>query len=250
LNYTKTTYGPGISIGERSKPEPNGRPGFIRVDSVHQGDFEGEKGVYHINSIDEVTQWEIIGATERISEKYLLPVLKSIINSYPFKIIEFHADNGSEYINHRVVGMLNRLLIRLTKSRPRRSNDNAQVESKNGSVIRKHMGRMHIPGSFAKVINEFYKEYFNPYINYHRPSGYATETVISKYGKIKKVYNDYMPPYEKLKTLDDVKEYLKERITFEKLDKIAYAMSDNEATRVMEKEKDKLFKIIQRKENI
>jgi len=249
LNYTKTTASLGRNIGERTKPNPEGRPGFIRVDSVHQGDFEKEKGVYHINSIDCITQWEIVGAVEKISEKYLLPLLEEMINAYPFKVIEFHADNGSEYINHQVAKMLNKLLIRLTKGRPRRSNDNALVESKNGAVIRKHMGRIHIPGHYAKIINAFYKEYFNPYLNYHRPCGYPTETVVSKHGKIKKVYNDYMPPYEKLKSLPNASQYLKDGNTFEELDKTAYQASDNEAAKVMQKEKEKLFKIMKRKEN-
>ena len=251
LNYTKTTpSAKSFNIGERACPEPNGKPGYIRVDSVHQGDFEKEKGVYHINSVDEITQWELVGAVEKITDRHLLPLLINLIASYPFKIYEFHADNGSEYINRQVARMLNKLLIRLTKSRPRRSNDNALVESKNGSVIRKHMGRVHIPGCYAEVINEFYIKYFNPYLNYHRPSGYPSETIISRYGKIKKVYNEYMPPYEKLKSLPLSEQYLKGNISFAGLDKIAYAMSDNEAAKLMQKEKEKLFEIIHRKDSI
>jgi hypothetical protein len=58
LNPTPTTK---TNIGERRKPDPEGKPGFIRVDSVHQGDLDKEKGVYHINLEDEVTQWQIVG---------------------------------------------------------------------------------------------------------------------------------------------------------------------------------------------
>lgn len=88
------------NIGERVKPQPNGKPGYIRVDTVHQGDLASEsgnngqrggqkyiKGVYHINSVDEVTQWEIIASVEQISEAYLEPILKLIITQYPFTII-------------------------------------------------------------------------------------------------------------------------------------------------------------------
>jgi hypothetical protein len=64
-SYSKTKAGIGINIGERRKPEPNGIPGYIRLDSVHQGDKDNEKGPYHINSVDEVVQWEIIGATKK-----------------------------------------------------------------------------------------------------------------------------------------------------------------------------------------
>lgn len=237
------------NIGERIKPKPNGKPGYIRIDTVHQGDLASEttsreqkyaKGVYHINSIDEVTQWEIIAAVEQISEAYLEPILKLIIEQYPFTIIEFHADNGSEYINHTVAKLLNKLLIKLTKSRARQTNDNAQVESKNGSIIRKHMGYFYISQKYAPDINDFYLSAFNTYLNYHRPCGFATVTTNHK-GKQKKVYDKYMIPYEALKKIPNSRQYLKPGITFTKLDKIAMLYSDNEYANIMDKEKTKLF---------
>jgi hypothetical protein len=103
----KRTQSVQIPIGERRKPQPYGKPGFIRIDTVHQGDLDKEKGVYHINTVDEVTQWEIAGCVEGISERYMIPLLEEMINQYPFKIIEFHADNGSEYINYKIVDLLN-----------------------------------------------------------------------------------------------------------------------------------------------
>ena len=129
-----------VAIGERRRPEPNGRPGYLRIDTVHQGDLEGVKGVYHINAVDEVTQWQVVGAAAQISEAYLLPVLEAMLEQFPFRILGFHSDNGSEFINHTVAQLLNKLLIEQTKSRPRHSNDNGLVEAKNGAVVRKHMG--------------------------------------------------------------------------------------------------------------
>ena len=110
-SYQKTNKGKGKAIGQRCKPEPEGKPGYLRVDTMHQGDRKEQKGVYHINTVDEVTQWEVIGATEKITEEYLLPLLEKMIASYPYRILNFHADNGSEYINRKVVEMLNTLLI-------------------------------------------------------------------------------------------------------------------------------------------
>ncbi|MCL6272282.1 hypothetical protein M3P05_20410, partial [Sansalvadorimonas sp. 2012CJ34-2] len=133
------------AIGTRRRPEPQGKPGYIRIDTVHQGDKDGVKGLYHINAVDEVTQYEVVCTVEKISERYLIPVLEELLSAFPFKVIEFHSDNGSEYINYQVVKLLNKLKIALTKSRSRHSNDNALVESKNGSVIRKILGYAHIP---------------------------------------------------------------------------------------------------------
>ena len=107
-----------------------GRPGYLRIDTVHQGDQDGVKGVYHINAVDEVTQWQVVGAVAQISEAYLLPVLEAMLAQFPFRIRGFHSDNGSEFINHMVAKLLNKLLIEQTKSRPRHSNDNGLAEAR------------------------------------------------------------------------------------------------------------------------
>lgn len=244
LTYTQT-QAVKRNIGERRKPEPNGSPGYIRIDTVHQGDMDAAKGVYHINSVDEVTQWQIVGAVEKISEAYLEPILLLMIKQYPFIIYEFHADNGSEYINRTVVELLNKLLIKLTKSRSRKSNDNALVESKNGSVIRKHMGYFYIHQKYAPQINDFYVQYFNPYLNFHRPCGFATMTT-DRRGKQKKKYDLYQTPYEALKKVTAVG-FLKPGVSFAQLEAIAKQYSDNECATIMEKEKQKLFNKIQLK---
>ncbi len=243
-NHTLTiekTKPSSCKYGERRRPDPQGRPGFIRVDTVHQGDLNGVKGVYHINTIDEVTQWEVIGCVEKISEHYLVPVLKHLMTQYPFTIHGFHSDNGSEYVNKKVVELLNKLLIEFTKSRARHTNDQALVEGKNGSIIRKHMGHWHIPQSEATKIQSFYNETFNEYLNFHRPCGFATETVDEK-GKIKKKYNDYLTPFEKLQTLTKPEQFLKEGITMESLKEVEQQQSDVEYAKLVQEKKSKLFR--------
>lgn len=229
-----------VNIGERRKPDPQGQPGYLRVDTVHQGDLDKEKGVYHVNIVDEVTQWEIVGCVEKISERYLAPLLEQLIAQFPFKVMGFHSDNGSEYINHVVAKLLNKLLIQQTKSRARRCNDNALVETKNGSIIRKHMGYHHLPVKYAPGINSFYQNYLNPYLNYHRPCGFATITIDGK-GRRKKVYNVYQTPFEALRGHPGGQEFMKDGLTLEKLALIAKSQSDNEAAQEMQKAKQKLF---------
>ena len=135
-----------VSIGERRKPEPGGQPGFLRIDTVHQGDGPEQKGLYHINAVDAVTQWEVVLATPRISEAYLLPVLESLLAQFPFRIRGFHSDNGSEFVNRNVARLLQKLAIEQTKSRPRRSGDNGLVETKNAAIgANTWAGRISIP---------------------------------------------------------------------------------------------------------
>lgn len=238
--WTKTRS-TSVPIGERRKPIPNGKPGYIRIDSVHQGDQDKEKGVYHINLVDEVTQWELVGCVGGISEQFLLPLLENILDQFPFRVIAFHSDNGSEYINGVVSKLLNKLCIEQTKSRPRKSNDNALVEGKNGSIIRKHMGYTHIPKRHAAIIDQFYQTHLNTYINFHRPSGYATTTVNNK-GKEKKIYNCYETPYDHFRSLPDAASYFKPGITFDDLNQKAMATSDLECATMMQKAKQTLFK--------
>lgn len=240
LTFTKT-QSVNVPIGERRKPDPQGQPGFLRVDTVHQGDKDGEKGVYHTNLADEVAQWEIAGAVEKISEAYLEPLLADALDQFPFQILGFHSDGGSEYVNSVVARLLNKLMIRQTKSRPRHCNDNALAETRNGSIIRKHMGFWHIPQPHAVAINQFYQEYFNGYLNFHRPCGFATE-IISEKGKIKKVYNTYLTPFEALMGHPDALQFLKKGVSLEKLDVAAHQMSDNARATAMQKAKHELFK--------
>ena len=241
-NYEKTSSRKGVQIGERKKPINNGKPGYIRIDTVHQGDLEGRKGLYHINAVDEVTQHQVIASVEKISEAFLLPALEELLESFPFKILNFHSDNGSEYVNKTVAQLLKKLLIEFTKSRPRKSNDNALAEGKNAAVVRKTFGYAHIPQPYAKEVNKFNREVLNPYINFHRPCLFPTE-VISDKGKIKKVYKfeNMMTPYEKLKSLKNAQQYLKVGVNFKMLDDIAMAMSDNEAALLLQRERAKLF---------
>jgi len=88
--YQESKKTKGRTIGERCKPEPGGKPGYLRVDAVHQGDRDGEKGVYHINTVDEVVQWEVVGVVKKITDCHLIPLLEKIIGSYPYRIINFH----------------------------------------------------------------------------------------------------------------------------------------------------------------
>jgi transposase InsO family protein len=244
--FTRTK--PAVSkIGERTKPDPKGQPGYIRIDTIHQGDFNGQKGVYHINAVDEVTQWEIVASVDGISEAYLVPVLENMLIQFPFIIRGFHSDNGSEFVNKTVAALLNKLLIRFTKSRARHTNDNGLVESKNGSVVRKQLGYAYIPQRCAEMINEFNRDFFNPYINFHRPCFFPV-AVIDHKGRIKKVYpyEEVRTPYESLKSVPQPDSYLHPGVTLEKLSTIANQMSDNQFAERMVKARSNLFQQISR----
>lgn len=148
-----------------------------------------------------------MGSVERISEHFLLPVLEALLEAFPFGVRGFHADNGS--------------------------------------VVRKHLGYAHIPGRFASEVNAFTQGILSPYLNFHRPCFFPTEETDTK-GRIRKRYRyaQMMTPYDKLKSLQNAAQYLKPGISFELLDEIAYAISDNQAAQHLNQARAALFRSI------
>lgn len=234
-----------VKIGERKKPVSNGKPGYLRIDTVHQGDLDKEKGVYHINAVDEATQFEIVISVVAISERFLLPALEQLLDLFPFKIKGFHSDNGSEYVNYSVARLLEKLRIEFTKSRSRHSNDNALAEGKNAAIVRKIYGHAHIPKHWANAMNEINQQELYRYTNFHRPC-YFPETITDDKGKQRKryPYSAMMTPFEKLKALSIDKSYLKEGVTLEQLEAFALKMDDTQAAHQLRIAQQKLFKNI------
>jgi transposase InsO family protein len=239
-----TTYRPTrptvIPIGERRKPRPQGWPGYLRIDTVHQGDQDGRKGIYHINAVDEVTQWEIVAATPQISELWLIPLLETMLQQFPFAIRGFHSDNGSEFINYTVAKLLGKLLIEQTKSRAHHSGDNGLVEAKNGAVIRKHLGFGHIDAQHAAAVDAFHRQHLNPYVNFHRPC--AVPVVITEpNGKRRRIYPRWATPFELFQEMPRCESLLRPGVKLAELEQFARLQSATEAALQMQRAKRQLL---------
>ena len=127
--------------------------------------------------------------------------------------------------------LLNKLHVGdFTKSRARRSNDNALVEGRNGSVVRKWLGHGHIPKAFAADVDAFTQGVLSPYLNFHRPCLFPTEVEDDK-GRRKRRYRDedVATPYGRLKSMPDAAAWLRPGVTFEALDALAFAQNDLDA---------------------
>jgi transposase InsO family protein len=229
-----------IAVGERRKPQPQGSPGYLRIDTVHQGDQDGRKGLYHINAVDQVTQWEIVASTPQISELWLMPVLEALLEQFPFQIRGFHSDNGSEFINYNVARLLEKLLIEQTKSRAHHAGDNGLVETKNGAIIRKHIGYGHIGAQHAEAMNRFHHQHLNPYVNFHRPCA-VPKLLTAANGKRRRVYLRWATPFELFREMPQCENHLRPRVTLAELDRFEQLQSDTEAALAMQRAKRKLF---------
>ena len=93
-------------------------------------------------------------------------------------------------------------------------------------MVRRHLGHEHIPPASRTTWTPSRRGHLSPFVNFHRPSLYATEYVGPK-GKVRRKYlrEDVKTPYKKLKSLPGADSLLKDGLTFESLDRIAYAQS-------------------------
>ena len=247
---TQSAKAPGI--GERRRPQPDDRPGFLRIDTVHQGDLRSlsdcqvVKGVYYLNVVDEVTQWESVLAVPALERRFVQPALKTVLlQTFPFVILGFHSDNGSEFVNYATEELLREFEVQFTRSRARRSNDNGLVESKNASVVRKQFGYGHIPVDFYSDINGFTAGVLAEHINFHRPCWFPQLKTDAK-GRTVRKYDpkQLRTPYEKLCSLPDAATFLRSGVTMEQLEAQSRQLSDNESAQRLLRERKKLFEPI------
>ena len=250
--FQSTQAAKAPAIGERRRPQPDGRPGFLRIDTVHQGDLHGlwdcetVKGVYCLNVVDAVTQWESVVAVPALTRRFVQPVLRLVLSqTFPFGILGLHADNGSEFVNHATEELLRELEVEFTRSRARHSTDNGLVESKNAAVVRKQFGYGYIPVGFYEDINGFTAGVLAEHLNFHRPCWFPQEVTDGK-GRITRRYRpqDLMTPYEKFRSLPDAASFLRPGVTLEQLARQSRRLSDNESAARLLRERKKLFEPI------
>jgi hypothetical protein len=105
------------------------------------------------------------------------------------------------------------------------------------------MGYGHIASEHAELVQKFYTAHLNPYLNFHRPCGFATVSLDAR-GKRQRRYpaQDYRTPYEQLKSLPEAAQQLKPNLSLAQLDKLSARMSDTECARKMATAKASLLR--------
>jgi transposase InsO family protein len=181
-----------------------------------------------------------VAATPQISELWLLPVLEALLDQFPFLIRGFHSDNGSEFINYSVARLLGKLLVEQTKSRAHHCGDNGLVESKNGAIIRKHIGFGYIDAQHAEAVDRFHRQHLNPYLNFHRPCA-VPKIITETNGKRRRVYLRWATPFELFQETPHCESFLRPGVTLAELNEFARLQSDTEAALAMQRAKRQLL---------
>ena len=241
--FTRTRPVP-IAIGERRKPEPQGQPGFLRVDTVHQGDRDGAKGVYHINTVDEVTQYEHIGSVEAISEGFLDPRARS--PDHRLSLCHPGLSRRQRFPNTSTTRLphcsTNSTSASSPSLEPGAPTTTPWPRAKTPPWCANISATPTSPGASRHRINDFNHNTLSPFLNYHRPCLYPTEIIDPK-GRLRKRYRDadLATPYEKLKSLPNASGFLKPGVNFAQLDAQAYAISDLNAAKAVNRARKALF---------
>ena len=116
-------------------------PGFVQIDLVgHEGGDNNGQFFYTLDATDVATGWTEAITVRSKGERIVAAGLETLRLRFPFHIAGIHSDNGSEFINHHLTRWCQTRQITFTRGRPSNKNDQAHVEQKNWSVVRRSAG--------------------------------------------------------------------------------------------------------------
>lgn len=177
------------------------RPGFMEADLVpHSGSSGSGEFVYSLNMTDIFSGWVETQGVMGKGQIGILKALEKITERLPFKILGIDSDNGSEFINNHLWCYCKREGIQFTRSRPYKKDDNAHIEQKNWTHVRKLMGwdRYDSPKAL-KAMNDLYEKELPLFMNLFQPSVKLMK-VIRKGSRKQRVYDKPQTPLDRLLT--------------------------------------------------
>lgn len=181
------------------------RPGFMEADLVcHCGGSTQGEFIYSLNLTDILSGWVETQAVMGKGERGILRALGSISQRLPFEISGIDSDNGSEFINHHLWSYCQQQGIQLTRSRPYKKDDNAHIEQKNWTHVRKFMGWDRYDSQKAlEAINDLYGHELSLLMNLFQPSVKLIRTVRTGSSK-KRIYDEPQTPLDRLLACGDL----------------------------------------------
>ncbi len=180
-------------------------PGHFEIDLVHHsGPSSSGQYVHTVQMIDVATGWSERAAVLGRSQLVVKDAFLRFVARLPFKVLELHPDNGSEFFNHHLLRLWRDIVkgVKISRSRPFHKNDNRFVEQKNATLVRAYLGdaRFDTVGQ-TRFLNRLYDKMWL-YYNFFQPVLRMTEkTVLSAPGQAYRVRRRYGPaqtPFQRL----------------------------------------------------
>lgn len=186
--------------------------GFFEIDLVgHEGGNASGEFAFTLDFVDVKVQWTEQVAVVNKAQIHVFAGIKTIRRRLPFPLLGYDSDSGSEFINNQLYRYSLQEKITFTRGRAGKKNDNAFVEEKNDSIVRRWVGYgRYDTQEQVDVLNEFY-EVFRLYSNFFVPVQKLKEKV--RIGsKIKKVHDKAATPYKRILRTKDVSKKVKNRL--------------------------------------
>ena len=174
-------------------------PGFTETDLVsHSGNSEKGEFIHSLNVTDIHSTWVETRAVMGKGQAGVLDAMKEIEQALPFKLLGIDSDNGSEFINYHLKAFCDQKQIQFTRGRPYKKDDNAHIEQKNWTHVRKILGYLRYDSPQAlDAINDLYRQELRVLQNLFLPSMKLSEKV--RVGsKLRRHYDKPLTPLERL----------------------------------------------------
>lgn len=187
-----------ISI-RKAGDEVEAEPGFFEVDTVaHCGPTLKGEFCRSVNFTDVHTGWVFTHAIRNNAAVHVLGAFDAFVEQVPFAVTGIDCDNGSEFINHDLVGWAGQRDVFFTRSRPYKKNDQATIESKNNHLVRRY-GFYHRYDTKLELelLNQLWalvNDRLNFFTPTKKPVGWSTDSV----GRRKRLYDKPRSPYQRL----------------------------------------------------
>lgn len=181
------------------------RPGFMEIDLVAHcgGSVEGQF-FYTLTAVDIFTGWTECLPVKNRTQAAVFEQIVRFRKRLPFPVLGLDSDNGGEFINDMLYRYCTKEHITFTRSRPYRKNDQAHVEQKNWSVVRRTVGydRFDSPNQFD-LLEQIYDD-LRYYVNFFQPVLKLVGKKDLGNGKYSKIYDHATTPYLRVLKASDV----------------------------------------------
>ncbi len=174
--------------------------GFMEMDTVaHNGGDPSGTFVYSLDMVEVATGWSEQMAIFGKSEEAVVEAVDAMKNGLPFKLRGLDSDSGGEFVNWHMVRYCKKKRLSFTRSRPNRKNDNAYVEQKNYTHIRKWMGyRRYDTRTQCDLMNDLYRNELRLFNNFFRPVMKILKKEKVNNSICRKTYGAALTPYQRL----------------------------------------------------